>query len=93
MSKLITCFGGQQVDPNKTYRILSPDGIDISYSPTWYKGDKVDQAMIDFANRYERQGYYRDNRWEQIPLRSIPGRCKVIELSNEEVAELQTDEL
>jgi hypothetical protein len=62
---------------NQSYRILSPDGIDISHDKWKYKESEVKPALEAFAKRYERQGYYSSNNG-RIALEDIADCCEVV---------------
>jgi hypothetical protein len=67
-----------QMDNIQRHRILSPDGFDISMEKTLYREDEIEGALKDFVKRYETQGYYSNNRREQIALEDIADYCKVV---------------
>lgn len=67
-----------QMDNIQRHRILSPDGFDISMEKTLYREDEIEGALKDFVKRYERQGYYSNNKREQIALKDIADYCKVV---------------
>jgi hypothetical protein len=59
------------------YQVLSPDGHPIA--PVSYRSLKAARAaFIEWAKRYEAQGYYLDSRWRKIPLVDIPDYCDLI---------------
>lgn len=68
-----------------TYRIVSPDGIDISATKQLYKQSEVRKAIQDFANKYKEQGYYSQTCYNgykrQIAVSDIPDYCEVIEVN------------
>jgi hypothetical protein len=62
----------------RKYRILSPDGFDISFEQMYYKQKEVQQALKDFQNRFIAQGYYSTGDRTRIPFDSIITNCEVL---------------
>jgi len=59
------------------YRILSPDGFDITMDKKYTNKD-VPKALEAFTKRYERQGYYSSTQYGKIPLEDIADYCSVV---------------
>ena len=66
------------------YDVLSPDGISIT--PDRYYPDRAaaESAIQEWVKRYEWQGFYSTVRRERIPLNELPGRCRIVEASEED---------
>jgi hypothetical protein len=63
--------------------VNSPDGFTIERFPRTYETmDEVNQALRNFVQRYEWQGYYSTAYREHIPLDQIAERCTVIDTDN-----------
>jgi len=62
----------------KLYKILSPDGFPISIEKTEYGKREVKKALIEFADRYKKQGFYSSARYGPIEVEDIPYLCDVI---------------
>jgi hypothetical protein len=61
----------------KTYRVLSPDGIDI-LPKTFASKKEARTALKEWKKRYKAQGGYSSNRgW--IHYEDIEFECKIIE--------------
>lgn len=45
----------------------SQDGF-IAHPETFEKLEDAKKTIREMVKGYERQGYYRNNKWEQIPL-------------------------
>lgn len=59
-------------------QILSPDGFTFDRDMKPFRSyKKAYAAMIAFVDRFRGQGYYRDNRWNQIDVVDIPANCIV----------------
>jgi hypothetical protein len=63
----------------KKYRILSPDGFDISFEQMYYSKKEVKQALAQFKNRFSTQGYYSTSNRERIHLDDLIENCELIE--------------
>lgn len=65
----------------KKYRILSPDGFDISFEQMYYNKKEVLPALKSFQARFITQGYYSTSNRTKIPFKDIIECCEVIELN------------
>ena len=63
----------------REFRVLSPDQIDI-WPETYLTKAKAENALDIWCLRFKRQGYYRDNEWQKIPLEFLKERCQIIEI-------------
>lgn len=61
----------------KTFRILSPDGIDIRHDKWKHKETEIENELKEFVKRYEKQGYYSSNNG-RIALEDIADCCEVV---------------
>jgi len=61
----------------KHYQVLSPDNIPIGHE-TYTSLKAARAAFIAWRKRYEAQGYYRDNKWQKIPLSDLSDYCSLI---------------
>ena len=61
----------------KRYDILSPDGIGMYMDKDFTSPEKAEQGFIEWAKRFERQGYY-SFRGTQIPLAELREYCKLV---------------
>jgi len=56
--------------------ILSPDGITIDDSTSYYESHKeANEAFEEWSKIYERQGYYSSARYGRIPLADLKFYC------------------
>lgn len=62
------------------YDVLSPDGFSISRDETWPTEEAARAAMMEWAKRYEQQGYYSTGNRYRIPVNELPSHCKIITL-------------
>ena len=62
------------------FEVLSPDGFPISATETYATPEAAQTALTNWIKRYEAQGYYRDNNWNQIPINEIESYCKIVPL-------------
>jgi hypothetical protein len=67
-----------QMNNVPTFRILSPDGLDIRMDKYEYKEDELENELKEFVKRYEKQGYYSMSNREEIPLKDIADYCQVV---------------
>lgn len=67
----------------RRYRILSPDGFDISFDKT-YSIDEILPAFEEFKNRYKAQGYYSTSNRERINLDDLQDYCTLVEYDESE---------
>lgn len=64
------------------YRVLSPDGFDISAVKRNYTLKEAKEAVKVFANNYQKQGYYSQicyNGYKrEIPVNQIADYCEIV---------------
>jgi hypothetical protein len=62
------------------FTVLSPDGIAISHDAVFDTLEDASAALAAWCERYRMQGYYRDARWDNIPVHELAGHCTIIRL-------------
>jgi len=66
----------------RKYRILSPDGFDISHEKISYTKKEVFPALQAFVDNYKAQGYYSQTCYNgyvrHISLQELPDYCEII---------------
>jgi hypothetical protein len=62
------------------FDVLSPDGFSIHPTDTYKTIDKAKEALKEWAERYNSQGYYSSNRRGRIALSDLPSHCRIIEV-------------
>lgn len=60
------------------FDVLSPDGFSIHFSDVYDTEEQAKEAMIEWAKRYEFQGYYSSVKYGRIPISEIPKYCEII---------------
>jgi hypothetical protein len=64
----------------KAFDILSPDGIGMYFDKVFSTSEQAEIGFTNWVKRFEHQGYYRNNQWQQIPLNELRNHCRLIEL-------------
>jgi len=59
------------------YHVLSPDGFDITYDTLYATRVEAEQALAEWCKGFTHQGYYRDAKWNQIPVAELPDACTI----------------
>lgn len=62
------------------FDVLSPDGMSIDHSEYYPTREAAAAAAVEYANRFQFQGFYSTWRRERVPLDEIAGRCRIIEV-------------
>ena len=67
----------------KQFDVLSPDGFSISPSQTYSTPGEAYKATLEWAKRYESQGYYSSMDYGKILVIDLPDFCKLIQVNQE----------
>lgn len=73
--------GSWEIHKVRSYRVLSPDGIDIEPRtyPSLYEAKK---ALAKWIQRYSKQGYYsqacNNGYVRRIPMHELPDYCTIV---------------
>lgn len=65
-----------------TYTVLSPDGFPLTCDAKYLSLAAARRALAKWCKRYEHQGYYRDNNWNQIEIAELPDHCRIVDLDD-----------
>jgi hypothetical protein len=63
---------------------LSPDGFDIERDKTYDTKEEAFEAMENFIQRFQRQGYYSLSNRTRLPLTEIRERCRIVPFEEQE---------
>jgi hypothetical protein len=64
----------------KQFDVLSPDGFSIHFSDTYHTIEQAQEALQEWAKRYEFQGYYSSVNYGRIHIIDLPDYCNIIEV-------------
>jgi hypothetical protein len=63
------------------YDVKSPDGFSISFDTTWDTESEAKEALTEWIEGYQSQGYYSTSNGQIIPLDKLESRCSIVLLS------------
>lgn len=63
----------------KGFDIISPDGIGMFRDKIFSTPQNAENGFNEWKIRFERQGYYRDNRRNEIPLNELRDHCNLVD--------------
>ena len=61
------------------YDINSPDGLGMYMDKVYSTPQNAQIGFEEWKKRFEHQGYYRDNRRNQIPLNELRNHCRLVD--------------